>query len=536
MKTRYTFTFLVSILSFQLAIAQSTISSIKNVKVKWGNEEKDKMFHRSALDQIIGQDEGGYYILKDKYSSVMGFRFTDPTLTYFDKNLNLVKSADVDPQNGQEKTDLWSFIELGDKLYMLSTYDNYKADKISLYCHDINKSTLEVSADPKKIAEVKYKGKNNERDFSYKLSPDSSTILVSYNLPYDKKDDKEGLGFIVYDSDFKELWKKEVKLPYEDKLFSVEDYKVDNDGNVYVLGLLYQEKGKMRRSGKPNYEYRLLTYRQEGEVANYVFNLNDKFITDMGIAIAEDGNVTATGFYSEKGNYSIKGIFHTTVNNEDQVIESRNVQEFDKKFLENFMSEKKAEKGVELSNYKFDHILSNADGSTTLTAEQYYVTISTYYDSKGYPHTHYHYHYNDVMVINLTSEGKINWASKVPKTQVSTDDGGYYLSYSLIPTNNKLYFVFNDYTKLMEDEMKGNKNAIHFGLGASVIAVAEVDEHGKVAKRVLIENKDTDVKIRPKVSKNVGENEMLVISLKRKKSRLGKFIFSAGKTSGASVN
>ena len=124
----------------------------------------------------------------------------------------------------------------------------------------------------------------------------------------------------------------------------------------------------------------------------------------------------------------------------------------------------------------------------------------------------------------------------MPKTQISTDDGGYYLSYSLIPVNDKLYFVFNDYTKRMEDEMKGNKNSLHFGLGASVIAVAEIDGQGKVAKRVLIENKDTDVKIRPKVSKNIGEDEMLVISLKGKRSRLGKFTFSAGKTSGVSVD
>ena len=94
-------------------------------------------------------------------------------------------------------------------------------------------------------------------------------------------------AFRVFDENFKKLWEKEVTLPFKDRLFETTNYRIDNDGNVYLSGKLYHGSVRDRRGGKPNYQYIILAYRNNGaDVKQYKVNLGDDFINELTYRIS----------------------------------------------------------------------------------------------------------------------------------------------------------------------------------------------------------------------------------------------------------
>lgn len=160
------------------------------------------------------------------------------------------------------------------------------------------------------------------------MARDTSKILVYYQLPYEKKEN-EKFGFHVFDNDMNLLWTKNVVLPYEDKLFGVTDYKIDKKGNVHLLSILYKEKAKTKRAGKPNYSYKILSYTDEGKnVKEYDVTIKDKFFTDMQLAISDNYDLICAGFYSDLGTFSIKGSYFLRIDSESKQIKTKSFKEF----------------------------------------------------------------------------------------------------------------------------------------------------------------------------------------------------------------
>jgi len=247
-----------------------------------------------------------------------------------------------------------------------------------------------------KVGEIDYSGnrKLNAGNFGFELSDDSTKVLIYYNLPFDKGE-KEKFGFHVYDNQFNPLWEKQVTLPYLEELFDVEDYEVDNSGNVHLLGLIYKEKRKTKRKGDPNYKYQILSYSNQGSaLEEYPIQIKDKFLTDMQIAINEEQDIICGGFYSAEGTYSIEGSYFLKIDSDTKEIKSKAFQEFGIDFVTQNLSnrEEKASKrkdakgkNVELYRYELDDIILRTDGGAILVGEQYYVraVTSTTTDGNG---------------------------------------------------------------------------------------------------------------------------------------------------------
>ena len=87
------------------------------------------------------------------------------------------------------------------------------------------------------------------------------TVLRSWfilNLPYKKKQ-PERFALRVYDPTFSLIWERDISLPYNDEFFEVADQQIDNNGNVYLLGIAYQGKGRKGiKDGAVTYKYTIL--------------------------------------------------------------------------------------------------------------------------------------------------------------------------------------------------------------------------------------------------------------------------------------
>ena len=145
-------------------------------------------------------------------------------------------------------------------------------------------------------------------------------------------------------------------------------------------------------------------------------------------------------------------------------------------------------------------------------------------DSNGRTRTTYRYHYNDIIVVKVLEDGSIEWAEKIPKVQISTNDSGFYSSYNLSVVRDKLYFVFNDNPKNLTNQGDGKlKN--YLLNKESLVVLVTMNQKGEQVKEALFDAREAEVYIRPKVGKQTGFSETILFGQKKKKQRLAKVKF-----------
>lgn len=503
------------------------------LKVKWGKEFNAP--RNSTVADIIGYDASGFYVLKSKFAGVFGGNSLE--LDRFDNSLNPAKSIDLELTEEGKKSYLEEIVHLDGRLLMFTSFPNQRTKRNALFVQPVNKQTLLPDNTKKiKIAEINYEGnsKRNSGSFSFRLSQDSSKVLIFYSLPYDYRD-PEKFGFLVMDNEMNQLWQQNVTLPYRDDLFDVESTKVDNYGNVYLLGLLYKDVRKNKRKGEANYQYKVLSYTDGGATAKeYSVSLPDKFLTDMQIGIRSNKDIVCAGFYSDNGKFSIRGTFFLSVDAETKEIKTTSFKDFDIGFITQNMTERQAEKAKrreergqdqELYEYDLDKLIVRSDGGALLIGEQYFVKTTTSTSRVGTmvtTTTTTHYYYNDIIIVNVNPEGDIDWSVKVPKRQQSVNDGGFYSSYAMAINRDKIYFVFNDSPNNLDYTGVGKVKSTPYR--NQVVTVASVNSKGEMKRQILGAGAG-EVIIRPKVCEQISYSQMLLFGQRSRTQQFGKIEF-----------
>lgn len=506
------------------------------VEVLWGDKQDTPK--NSTLGEIVGFDNSGFYVYKNNYKGFWGSNLF-LSLEHYNNQFKKTNSANLVMENLKQVLNFEFFVPIKDELYLFSSFNNKKLEQSCLFVQKINRSTLLPKGDFRKIAEVNYTGKTfyDTKLFNFKISKDSSKFLLYYSIPVGK-DELKQFGFNVFDDDLTQLWRKNVRLPYNDNLFDVEDYIVDNSGNVHLLGLIYNEKRKAEIDGVPNYKYQILSYTNNGnELNEYPVSLQGKYLKAMKIAINAEQEIYCAGFYSNEGTLSIIGTYFIKINNETKELTTKSFKEFEMDFITQNMTEKeetkvkkKAEKGknIELFNYRLDDIILRDNGEAILIGEQYYIqrVTHTYKDSQGFTTTSttYVYIYNDIIVVNISSEGTIGWITKIAKRQISMNDGGLNSSYVLMRIKDKLYFLFNDNVANLNYKGQGKVERSPYDK-STLFTLVEIDDIGTQKREVVFFAKDAKVVAQPKVCKQISGNELLIYGQLNKTERFAKVTF-----------
>lgn len=536
--THFIFFFLIA---WSTAIPSLAQPRSEKVAIVWGPEEKESW--KSTLDDIVGYDKSGFYALKKERK---GMRDFDVILEHFNHKMVKTQSKDLNLSYqlqatiGEYKRKKYELIKkLNNQLYLFSSFSDKKTKKNTLYVQTIDKKSLEPDTQLKPLAQIDFSGKRkfNSGRYDFEFSRDSSKMLVYYSLPYEKGENQR-LGLYVYDKSFNKLWDNEITLPYREDLFEVEDYQVDNEGNVHLLGVIFKDKRREKRKGEPNYNYQILSYHSSGTaLTEYPIHIQNRFLTDMKIAVTKDQDIVCAGFYSEDGTFSIRGSYFLRIDRATKEIETQSFKDFGIDFITQNMrrgaektAKRKDEKGknVELFRYRLDDIILRADGGAVLLGEQYYwySVTNTTTDANGNRNTSttYYYNYNDIIVVNISPEGKIDWTEKIAKRQVTSNDNGFYSSYALAIVGGKLYFIFNDNSKNLTYSGEGKIHNFIRNKDAIVVMV-ELNAKGEQDKKALFVARDADVIIRPTVCEQVSKQEVVIFGQRRKTQRFAKLRF-----------
>ncbi len=531
-----------AIVSANLSGQQKT----KNGDLYLGPEIKSEK--RGTLEDIVGMDSDGYYMVRAEPKNFY--------LEKYDLKLNLVKSEEIELGRGADRRYLEFAEQLNGEIYLFTTqYDNTARRRV-LFAEKVNRKTLKPEEEPIQLTAYDYRNKSDEGYFDYNVSRDSSKILIYYDSP-GQSNTGEKFGISVHDSNLNTLWNKELELPFKNRLYTVERYKVDNQGNAYLLGLVYRGQVRDKKQGRPNYEYHLLVYNQDDEYTEYLLSLQNKFITDMQFEISRTGDIICAGLYSDFGTSSVKGTFYLLIDGKTREIKKEHYEQFDPSFLVDFMSEKRAGKGRELTRYNLNQLEIRRDGGVVLVAEQFFVRELQqnfndprfrspfgnpflypgyfYYPRWRFPYRYGYpfmngdreiqYNYNDIIVINIDPNGSIQWAKRIPKRQRSKDDGGRYSSYAMSVSKGKMHFVFNDNPKNLHKK-SGDQRIHNFTKGKeSVVVLVSLDGRGEVEKEPLFQVKDTKTITKPLVCEQISRDQMIIYSERNRKATFGRLTF-----------
>ncbi len=489
---------------------------------KWGPLIKTKVL---AFNSIIGANNTHYYTIGQETKKSL-YSISDKkdiiVKKYNTQNYQLLESYVVEPFEYKDEDAEFqqAFLQKNNEVNLFYTaYDSRDDIRYLILVRIDNSGKIQ-----KPIELGSMTAKKRSGSFDIQVSNDSTKILVYFAFPYDK-DEEEMNAVKVFDTDYNELWRKEIQLPYSDKYFITKDYRIANNGDIFVMGYAKpdRKKGEKRQRKESNQFYKLfkVSKNTDDEIEEYDLALADKFIDNIGMTVDLGNNtIGVAGMYSEDRKGSSGGTFYITIDQStlNQVTESFN--QFTKDFLSNFMSERRAEKGKSIGSFDFKNIIKRDDGGAVIIAEEYYVVVHTITDANGNTTTTYTYHYDDIIVINVNPDGSIAWTTYVPKKQ-STGGLGVYVSYKLLVNNDKLHFVYNDHRKNFERRQEDKKIRNMSNVKKSVAVIYTIDSDGNGEYQQLFNNKETKAYFVPFRSYQLTSDKVIIVGIKGSKSRFG---------------
>ncbi len=497
--------------------------------ITWGNEIKQEKGKSQA--GIIAEDSEAFYVSGFKSKKVLfGYKRTFTIEKYNNKDMTLVYSKLVpNPQINGEETDIESIIYVDGQFVIFSTLDKKETKTQAAYAHKMSTDCV-LELDYVELGEVGIKSKIKKGFFEYKISENNKYFLVVEVPPFDKYA-SEKFNYRVFDKDFKIIWKSEIELPYKDKNFLISDFFLDNNANVFMLAKVFPEleKGEKRDKSQPNSNKVILSYdHKSSTLKEYVLKVGDsKFPTDMSYFI-EGGKLKVCGFYSENvRTYSAAGVFYLAIDLDSKQVQESTFQPFTKEFIAKYVGDRKANKIDGLSNFDIKTIIKDGSGGFSFIAE-YYQFIQRCSTHNGVTTCTYHYYYNDLIVVKVDNKGLIEWTEKISKAQHSVNDGGYYSSYIAGLNNGKLYIIFNDNPKnfkpLAEDPY--SRKIMSPKPKKSVCALVTMDlKTGSFTRELLFTNKDSKTILRPKIYRQLSDNEIYVYAIRSSLYKFGKITF-----------
>ncbi|MFT4661154.1 MAG: hypothetical protein ACI8XB_001425 [Patiriisocius sp.] len=164
------------------------------------------------------------------------------------------------------------------------------------------------------------------------------------------------------------------------------------------------------------------------------------------------------------------------------------------------------------------------DGEAVLIVEQYFKDtqrVTGNFDSPSYEKF---FNYRDILLVNISSLGKIEWVEKIPKRQLVGTPAVYYISYEMKVHKDNRFFIFNHnmdnagYTGEGEPKRFGGYIQSHLMLVA-------LDGNGKQTRELLVSGIDAKFMVRPSHSMALTKDELIIYGRTRNRYRLSKLSF-----------
>ncbi len=519
MKKNYLFlTFLIFLNVFSFGQHKLEEGSVVSIKGK------------TYLDEIISKDDNGFYAY---CSSVYGAK-NKLILKRFNNDLQLEFSKVIKtPKNGSIPTSIKSVIYLNNQLIILVTSHNKKLNRKDLLAYSISPQG-EINLNPKILHTINPKKKSNA-SFQYQVSKKNSTLLI-----YTKSEGKHS-NYKVFDSNLNSIWEKDQIVTnsnnsiYNFLLSRQQIYILDDDGHLFTAihsSSSYENIKILHYNFKKD---KLFKYSIDGQ--------GNKILSTLTYDINEDNKtLLISGFYTDKisdtptptfqyhGTYYMSIDYSLTTTNTKPIFSA-----FDSSILKMINKEEKIPNGLNVSIGKpsqptlySEEVIPKKNGGVTLVSQKVAWKIKTYTNSStGVTSFNYKFYLYDIIVIDIESDGNINWTKVIPKKHTITRSSPSFFNSFITFRNSKtndLYFISNDYKKYGTDLNPREKFPIKSPNISSTIV--KIKKDGAIQKNYLYpEGKKSNAYISTEYLFKTSQNSLIILKKQGRKRNFLKLTF-----------
>ena len=474
----------------------------------------------------IGEDGTYVYYIHIPYGEVMSGPVLGDSDYYLGKvnkkSMELDKTEVLDLSYGDSELTFEFAARWGSEIYIFSSFQNSEQKKTYLFVQSVNTSSLTLNDDLKKIGEVDFSGESKYKNasFDYEFSLDSSRVLMTHSL-LDKEGSMLRFGYEVYDKDFNQLDQWTGNLAMADGIYLFDQFRISNDGEVFLLTRYYPDKKTYRKSTdmdkdgfltgshsveyEANYEIRVVRFNKEQQETSIIpIELAGQFLTTVDIGL-KDNHVILIGFYSPVGSTLPEGAAFIELNPNGKVLK------MDKKIFGDLFKEPSDTQNksngilgnVQYDNYRFvlDDIYYKSDGGLILAGERTVVQTKTQ-NSGGTVTVTTVYHTDDLAIIDVSPDGDIQGVHKIEKNQQTTGLGYLYSSFFIAEVDGEIHILL---TSL------GKSNVTMLGkLRGTQAELISIGKTGTIGRQEIFNSDDHRITLRAQDCYFTNEGEVVI--------------------------
>ena len=519
--------FIFNILYFNVL---SQVEFNNNFDLEWGTLERSP----GSLLEILPQNNADFYSLRWSGGRAFGtYRIVEH------QNLQQVNQGRIKQVAQSGIANFETAYYVGERLYV------FLSDKVNgelvLYAQPFSQ---ELTPDGSSVVIAKYNNDkmNAKPNFGVISSENKEYIGIVWEIP-GRKTISDAYGYVILDQYLNKLNQGAYNIPLNGNLTSINEHHISNAGD-YFLSLTEHKRPNDRIFSKDYDNFKALhVYKiKDNALTEFSLSIDDKRIDDLKMSSNDDGIFTLSGVYGSseikqnRRKHLVDGIFVIRIDTDVDSMIFQGFIPFRKDFISMNFNEKstlrsrrKRNREQELYNYKIRDLFTLSDGSLVGSIEQYYIFERSSYDSRtGLTSTIYYYYYDDIIAFKIGNDKAFDWQKKINKSQISTNDGGPFSSYSSFTDGRKLYFIFNDNLKNYNEEGKfiqNNRECFPFNLSRrkNIAAITAVDlASGALDRNMLFSRKELKSIVVPKMFKlDQLQNRLLLYALLGGKERFG---------------
>ena len=376
----------------------------------------------------------------------------------------------------------------------------------------------------------------NTGKFTVLVSENRDFFCVEYDMPGNKIEN-ESFAYKIFNKNFELIAEGEYEVPYERNLSKISTRYLSNSGDYFISCNIYDLGEKKTSKNLESLDKVILLHVLPAGLEEFEMELDGRRAMEVKYSSDDNGIMTFTGLYGNKGENGVKGIFYFRFDYLNRKEIDFGFEPFSREFITNEWTEKqlkkadkreaKGKEAPQLYNYKVRETITLSDSSIVGLMERYFVQVTSYSDPRsGSSNTTYTYIYDDLIVYKIKKNGVFDWVKKIPKMQYSVNDYGYLSSISNFMKDGKLMILFNDHTNNYDDIgiYNGSEYEINFRKRTNVIAMVELNvETGEINRRIATFSNENELYAVPKDFQiDYVNKQVLMLFLIDKKTLFGK--------------
>lgn len=502
-----------------LAIGMFTLSYSAQEKIEWGAINSAPS--GSYAPGIIGEDDENIYVFASSKKEYL-------IESYKKGQFKRQYSFNIRPENvgKNKKTTLEQVRYVDGKFIVFVSYFDKEKKEFIIFGYHIDSKTGKKEGDERELFRVDVERKSRRGTFSVNTSEDGKKLLVNHYAYY-KKQKAYFDKYKLIDKDLNVELEKEEKFNKKEVTYSTSNYLVDNDGSFYYIKRLSRKEGHSLYIVSFEADRGFEKWEEELNVDDLGLDPKSE-IMDLRFLLNEKNDLVVTGYYTKKR--LLEGCFFAKIDQKSKELVVKKVNEFDKKFKDQFRSKRQVKKGKDAkvkNSFHMIDVLKKEDGGVVMIGELYIYRKYTDRDGNTIGET---FIFGDLVSINFSPEGDLIWANRIPKKQTFTwssmgpivfSSNGMsllfpkystleYFSYTASLSDGKLVVLFNDNPKnnlstADETKMKGMKKPKKATVTKFTIDLAS----GEKKEELFVGAKAYDILFKPQVSYQQNENSQV---------------------------